>query len=137
MLVSGEFVNMKSMKSEDQWCFQSCVCPAMRWVSWKLAAEVGRCYGRVRGQTEGEAAALEHPEGSWGWCPSRASRPAEQPLWVLGYDFCPALSTQITTNPGLPCLFKLVAQESEFGFPREIVFSGLVLGLDHQGPLHT
>lgn len=50
---------------------------------------------RHRGWAEGRGAALEVQGSSLGWYPWRASRPAEQPLRVLGSDFCPPLRTQI------------------------------------------
>ena len=46
----------------------------------------------------------------------------------------PSPHTQSTTDPGLPRLCKLLAQDSEFGFPAEIMFGRLVLSLGHRGP---
>lgn len=79
----------------------------------------------------GEGVAPEGWESSLGWCPQRASKPAERPAWDLGCD--PA---QITTEPGPPRLCKAVAWDSEFSFSTEIMFGGLVLSLGHRSPPH-
>lgn len=71
--------------------------------------------GRCRGQ-RGERAVLEAPESSWGWCPQRASKPAEQPTWVLGCDSC------LFSAPKLPPILDAHVSES-WGFRTQNVVS--------------